>query len=152
IKKSALRLYLCCIELVSHDTFIREFGLSDTFNSWFRVLELHLWMLMVRLSDEGKDGLALRNSIINYMWQDIDKKTKKLGVSTMTARREGVMDISEQFKAALFSYDEGLLGDDKQLAGALWRNFFDKNCNNAHDLERMVEYVRKQVYHFDWMI
>ena len=28
------------------------------------------------------------------------------------------------FQAALFVYDEGLLGGDKELANALWRRFF----------------------------
>lgn len=37
------------------------------------------------------------------------------------------------------------MSDDVVLAGALWRNLFDKNCAHASHLELMVEYVRKQV-------
>ena len=32
--------------------------------------------------------------------------------------------LADEFNAALFVYDEGLLGSDMQLANALWRRFF----------------------------
>ena len=35
---------------------------------------------MVRLAQEGQEGIFLRNSMIKFVWEDIDKKTKKLGV------------------------------------------------------------------------
>ena len=53
--------------------------------------------------------------------------------------------MSEQFQAALIGYDEGLLLDDKVLAGALWRRFFQRNCKDPEHLERLVHYIRKQV-------
>lgn len=52
--------------------------------------------------------------------------------------------MSEGFQAALVNYDEGILSDDKVLAGALWRRFFDRNCT-ARQLEVMVKYVRQSV-------
>lgn len=153
LRRSSLRLYLCCVELVDHDLFLREFKLPDTFNSWFRITELHIWLCMVRLAGEGKEGKFLRNNMLQFMWQDIEKKTKKLGeqAASSSARREGIQALSEQFKAILFAYDEGLLSDDKALAGALWRNFFEKDCKDVAHLERMVEYVRKQLCTIDNM-
>lgn len=59
--------------------------------------------------------------------------------------RDQLSDVSEQFQAALLTYDEGLLRDDKVLASALWRRFFSKECYDAIQLEHMVCYVRKQV-------
>ncbi len=40
---------------------------------------------------------------------------------------------------------QGLMGHDRVLAGALWRTFFDKACEDPVKLELMVQYVRKQV-------
>jgi len=37
------------------------------------------------------------------------------------------------------------MSDDIVLAGALWRNLFDKDCAHVVHLELMVQYVRKQV-------
>lgn len=153
LRSSSLRLYLCCVELADHDLFLREFELPDTFNSWFRITELHVWLCMVRLAQEGKEGKFLRNNMLQFMWQDIEKKTKKLGerAASSSARREGIQALSEQFRAILFAYDEGLLSDDKALAGALWRNFFEKDCKDVAHLEKMVEYVRRQLCSVDKM-
>lgn len=43
-------------------------------------------------------------------------------------------------------YFQGVLGTDMELAGSLWRSFFqgDKELDPV-DLENMVRYVRKQV-------
>lgn len=40
---------------------------------------------------------------------------------------------------------QGVLSDDRVLAAALWRNLFNRECEDPRQLELMVEYVRKQV-------
>ncbi len=40
---------------------------------------------------------------------------------------------------------QGILSDDCVLAAALWRNLFNRECEDPRQLELMVEYVRKQV-------
>jgi cytochrome b pre-mRNA-processing protein 3 len=150
LHKSGLSVYLCCAELPDYDAMLRELHLTDTFNSWVRLLQLHIWMCMVRLTPEGREGKFIRNSVLNFLWQDINKKSKKLGeLASFSSRAEGLQAISEQFKSSLFAYDEGLMGNDHVLAGALWRNLFDKNCADVSHLEQMVEYVRRQLAHLD---
>jgi cytochrome b pre-mRNA-processing protein 3 len=56
-----------------------------------------------------------------------------------------VQELSEQFQAAMIGYDEGLLSDDKTLAGAVWRTFLQQDCNEPENVERLVHYIRKQV-------
>lgn len=55
--------------------------MPDTFFSWFLITELHVWMLMVRFMAEGKYGKIARNILVEAMWDDIEIRTKKLGVS-----------------------------------------------------------------------
>lgn len=55
--------------------------MPDTFFSWFLVTELHVWMLMVRYMAEGKDGKTVRNNLVEAMWNDVDNRINKLGVS-----------------------------------------------------------------------
>lgn len=55
-----------------------------------------------------------------------------------------VDELSEQFQAALIAYDEGLQSNDIVLASALWRRFFNQNCNSPEKLESLIHYVRKQ--------
>jgi len=107
---------------------------------------------MVRLAQEGREGIILRNFMVEFFWEDLDKKMKKLGTMlTSTTRREGIQELSERFKASLFAYDEGLMGDDKVLAGCVWRTLFEKSCDDAQHLDTVVRYIRKQVAHLDEM-
>lgn len=55
-------------------------NLPDTFNSWFLITELHVWMMMVKAMEMGEDGQQVRNFIVEAMWQDVSTKGKKLGV------------------------------------------------------------------------
>uniref|UniRef100_A0A3Q3M0L3 Ubiquinol-cytochrome c reductase complex assembly factor 1 n=1 Tax=Labrus bergylta TaxID=56723 RepID=A0A3Q3M0L3_9LABR len=44
---------------------------------------------------------------------------------------------------------QGILSDDCVLAAALWRNLFNRDCEDPKQLELMVEYVRKQMQYID---
>lgn len=142
-------LYEKVVDNINYEEFFREMSLPDTFNSWFIVTELHIWMLMVRAMDEGDDGRFIRNCIVAALWEDTRQKVKNIGMEHYYTAREQIHDLSEHFQAALLTYDEGLLGDDKVLASALWRRFFSKQCYDAEQLEHMVCYVRKQMHQFD---
>lgn len=57
--------------------------LPDTFNSWFLVTELHMWMLMVKATEFGQDGRTISYYMVEAMWGDVSEKGKKLGVSIL---------------------------------------------------------------------
>ena len=40
---------------------------------------------------------------------------------------------------------QGALGNDTDLAGAVWRNIFEMNCTDVSHVELMVDYIRRQV-------
>lgn len=54
--------------------------MADTFHSWFIVRSLHVWMLMARLMHEGESGRLVRNALVEAMWEDVEVKSKHLGV------------------------------------------------------------------------
>lgn len=62
---------------------MEKHDLPDTFYSWFVITELHIWMLSARAMAEGKEGQLLRNSLVEALWTDVAKRTKKLGVILM---------------------------------------------------------------------
>lgn len=68
-----------------------------------------------------------------------------LQAENISAANEQVLVLGDQFQAALVAYDEGLLSNDKVLASALWRRFFDRSCDKPERLETMVKYIRQQV-------
>ncbi|XP_062271477.1 ubiquinol-cytochrome-c reductase complex assembly factor 1 [Scomber scombrus] len=148
IKIAALRMYTCCVERINYDEFFEKCTLPDTLNSWFLVAQLHVWMCLVRMRQEGREGKYMCRYIVHSMWEDVEQRSKIMGIDA-THRKEGMKAMTETFYAAIFGYDEGILADDTVLAAALWRNLFNYQCDDPKQLEDMVEYVRKQMQYID---
>ncbi|XP_049856757.1 ubiquinol-cytochrome-c reductase complex assembly factor 1-like [Schistocerca gregaria] len=145
LKRAGYLLYENAADRIDYKKFFKVFQMPDTLNSWFLITELHVWMLMVRSMAADKEGRYLRNIIVEAMWNDVSARAKKLGAANPGLVREQLSEMSEQFQAAIMGYDEGLLSDDKVLAGAVWRRFFERNCNNPEAVECLVRYIRKQI-------
>ncbi|XP_029358097.1 ubiquinol-cytochrome c reductase complex assembly factor 1 [Echeneis naucrates] len=148
IKLAALRMYTCCVERINYDEFFEQCSLPDTLNSWFLVAQLHVWMCLVRMRQEGRTGKYMCQYIVHSMWEDVDQRSKIMGIEAIQ-RKESIKVMIQTFYAAIFAYDEAILSDDKMLASALWRNLFTCQCEDPKQLELMVEYVRKQMQYID---
>lgn len=156
MKFSSYYLYESVADHLNYVDFFDQFGMPNTFNSWFLVTELHVWMLLVRSMAEGpeknEDGRFMRNTIVEAMWTDVSSRAKKLGAHNPSRVRQQTETLSHQFQAALINYDEGLQGDDKTLAGSLWRRFFVKEeACDVEKVELLVQYVRAQMNALDQM-
>ncbi|KAL7065183.1 hypothetical protein AAHC03_05114 [Spirometra sp. Aus1] len=44
--------------------FVTKLGLPDTFQSWFSLTTLHIWMCLVRLRREGQEGRILKQTFV----------------------------------------------------------------------------------------
>ncbi|XP_013870750.1 ubiquinol-cytochrome c reductase complex assembly factor 1 [Austrofundulus limnaeus] len=148
MKIAALRMYTCCVERINYDEFFERCSLADTLNSWFLVTQLHVWMCLVRMRQEGREGRFLCHYIVHAMWGDVEQRSKIMGIDAFH-RKETMKTMTENFYAAMLGYDEGILSDDRVLAAALWRNLFCCQCEEPQQLELLVEYVRKQMQFID---
>lgn len=61
-------------------------------------------------------------------------------------RKKQLMILASQFQAAFYGYDEGIQSNDMVLAAVIWRRFFGFECDDARELERLVKYMRIQVF------
>ncbi|XP_025987705.2 ubiquinol-cytochrome-c reductase complex assembly factor 1 isoform X2 [Solenopsis invicta] len=142
-------VYEHVMKQVDYAFFFKHFNMADTFFSWFLVTELHVWMIMVRYMADEKDGKDVRKYAVSAMWDDTKARVENLGTIKSKLKNQQIEEISHQFNAAIIGYDEGIQSDDKTLAGALWRRFFQSECNNPEHVETLVLYVRKQICLFD---
>uniref|UniRef100_A0A8C6GCG1 Ubiquinol-cytochrome c reductase complex assembly factor 1 n=1 Tax=Mus spicilegus TaxID=10103 RepID=A0A8C6GCG1_MUSSI len=124
IKIAALRMYTSCVEKTDFEEFFLRCQMPDTFNSWFLITLLHVWMCLVRMKQEGRTGKYMCRIIVHFMWEDVEQRGRVMG---------------------------GILSDDHGLAAALWRTFFNQKCEDPRQLELLVEYVRKQMQYLDSM-
>lgn len=148
IKIAALRMYTCCVERIDYEEFFEKCNLPDTLNSWFLVTQLHVWMCMVRMKQQGREGKYMCRFIVYSMWEDAEQRGKVMGIDSVTMKKT-MRALTEIFYASIFGYDEGIISDDRVLSAALWRNLFNMRCDDPRQLELMVEYVRKQMQYLD---
>ena len=44
---------------------------------------LHVWLCMVRMKREGKDGETIIRELVANFWEDVEQRISELGVSEM---------------------------------------------------------------------
>ncbi|KAL4084551.1 hypothetical protein QTP88_027499 [Uroleucon formosanum] len=138
-------LYERLVDQIPFDQIITKLDLPDTFNSWFIITELHLWMIFVRFMNEGTQGTMIRNFIMEALWNDVEFRSKKLAIVNADIRHRQIKELSDQLRGALVGYDEGWLSNDMVLASMVWRRVFNKECNDPEKIELVVKYIRKQM-------
>jgi len=121
LKASGYILLTHCAQRTELLRFFETFDMPDTFYSWFLVTELHVWLMGCRLMTEGDQGRLVRNSMVEALWADCENRAKAIGDLSLSARSKQIASVAEEFQAALFIYDEGLVGNDMEMANALWR-------------------------------
>ncbi|XP_063978299.1 ubiquinol-cytochrome-c reductase complex assembly factor 1 [Diachasmimorpha longicaudata] len=149
LRPQAWLLYRDCVDGIDYLGLFKEFRMADTFFSWFLVTELHVWMLLVKLMNNELLGLELRKNVVEAMWQDAHMRKKQLGSVKESVVKEHMTQLGQQFNASILGYDEGLLSNDKVLAGAVWRRFLQSECNDPEVVEKLVIYIRKTMIMLD---
>uniref|UniRef100_A0A8C8YJ34 Ubiquinol-cytochrome c reductase complex assembly factor 1 n=1 Tax=Prolemur simus TaxID=1328070 RepID=A0A8C8YJ34_PROSS len=81
IKIAALRMYTSCVEKTDFEEFFLRCQMPDTFNSWFLITLLHVWMCLVRMKQEGRTGKYMCRIIVHFMWEDVEQRGRVMGVS-----------------------------------------------------------------------
>lgn len=141
--KSVL-LYGQAVDSLNISNFVSKFRMPNTFNSWFLVVEIHVWMLMVRAMAEKEHGQTIRNGLVTALWTDTLTRGKEMAPGSFRLIKKQIGTLSEQFQYAIISYDEGL-SDDKLMASALWKRFFESNCDDYEHIELLIKYIRCNV-------
>lgn len=145
ISGKSVLIYAKGVDQLNYNAISTKFNMPNTFNTWFLITEIHVWMLMVRAMAERDRGQLIRNNIVESMWSDALERSKIVAPDDSRIVKKQIHELSGQFQYAIVSYDEGLTKDDKQLASALWKRFFNSNCDNYEHIELMVKYVRINV-------
>ncbi|KFD45432.1 hypothetical protein M513_13693 [Trichuris suis] len=164
---AAAMLYLQCANGVDYLNFIEKYHMPDTFMSWFKITVLHIWMVLLRLTGTATVQAVVKQEMVYCLWDDVDGRLaqlKRISPSVSVKRRETLGECYGLLLISFCEYDEvssgntvglsknitfqGILGDDKTLAGALWRNMYNRELVDPVVLSNLVRYVRFQVIPF----
>ncbi|XP_032304426.1 ubiquinol-cytochrome-c reductase complex assembly factor 1 isoform X2 [Coturnix japonica] len=127
IKVAALRMYTCCVEKTDYEEFFNRCQMPDTLNSWFLVAQLHVWMCLVRMKQEGRAGKYMCRYIVHCMWEDVEQRGKVMGFSLQGLKQQ---QAAKRSKAVCYSYKRAELKNEAwcklELYRSLMKNFEGK--------------------------
>ncbi|KAK4701995.1 cytochrome b pre-mRNA-processing protein 3, partial [Phenoliferia sp. Uapishka_3] len=106
--------------------FYEECQLPPSFQTWFSITTLHVWLLTVRFRSLPPPlGRTYTQELINHFFIDVELRIRGPYAVTQSRLIKGYMkDMLEQYRGSVTAYDEALVGGDAVMAAAIWRNVF----------------------------
>src|SRR5690606_17513339 len=122
--RAAGELYRVAVQQAREPAFYADFGVPDTLDGRFETLSLHVFLLLRRLGGEVAEkepALKLAQAIFDTMFIDMDENLREIGVGDLSVGKK-VKQMAQALYGRIAAYEDGLAGDDAELAEAVRRN------------------------------
>lgn len=96
-------------------------GLPNTFETWYLLMVLHVWMVSAR-SRSGSSALRrISEDVSSTLCTDLEKRLYEGGVTNFRVISRTLKDLLDSYYGQLLAYDEGLSEGEAVMVAALWR-------------------------------
>ncbi|KAJ7539217.1 hypothetical protein O6H91_11G081400 [Diphasiastrum complanatum] len=124
--------------------------LEQNFRTTHALLVLHLWLCLVRLRAEGKEGVEAGQYLYEVFNHDVEQRVVKAGVKMLVSK--WMKELEKNFYGAVSAYDAAMKpnASKDELAQALWRNVFAEDDSllpsgpPAAPVHALARYVRRE--------
>ncbi|MFN7169338.1 MAG: ubiquinol-cytochrome C chaperone family protein [Pannonibacter sp.] len=128
---SEYALYGAIVAQSRKAAFYANLGAPDTVDGRFDMIILHAMLLFRRLQGEGKEAVAVSQSVFDIFFADMDGSLREMGISDNAVPKK-VKRMAEAFFGRAAAYGAAIdAGDLNALAAAVDRNFFPENSTPA---------------------
>jgi len=136
-------LYAKAVAQARLPVFYAEREVPDTVDGRFDLLVLHVFLLLHRLGEEGRETKRLNQDLFDLMFADMDRSLREMGVSDMSVGKR-VKEMARAFYGRVDAY-EPVLNDKAKLEEALARNLYRGIEVKQSSLAAMAHYIQTQV-------
>ncbi|CAH8500907.1 unnamed protein product [Schistosoma turkestanicum] len=149
LRISGENMFIICAEYPVFEDFVQHLKLPDTFQTWFSLTVLHIWMCYVRLRPERDEGYFMKKWMDRALWEDMGRRLRAFKILMGSSKQ--IRIFRGQYFGNMVAYDEALLSySDSHLATALWNNiWFSCPTTTFQEIEILIKYVRKQLEHLE---
>ncbi|KAJ3689028.1 hypothetical protein LUZ61_018192 [Rhynchospora tenuis] len=127
------------------------FNLEKTFKTTFSLLVLHMWLVLRRLKEEGKEGTEFGQYLYEIYNHDLELRVAKAGVNLLLTK--WMKDLEKIFYGNIVAYDAATTQEAKHedLANVLWRNIFSEDGSDSMrdaastSVQAMARYTRREL-------
>ncbi|KAK3125036.1 hypothetical protein QOZ80_7BG0599200 [Eleusine coracana subsp. coracana] len=126
------------------------FQLEKTFKTTFSLLVLHMWLVLRRLKEEGKDGVKFGQYIYEMYNHDVELRVSKAGVNLLLTK--WMKELEKIFYGNIVKYDAAISPEARQddLVNVIWRNIYAEEGTEAIDVaatpavQALARYTRRE--------
>jgi len=126
------------------------FQLEKTFKTTFSLLVLHMWLVLRRLKEEGKDGVKFGQYIYEMYNHDVELRVSKAGVNLLLTK--WMKELEKIFYGNIVKYDAAISAEARQddLVNVIWRNIYAEEGSEAMDaaaapaVQALARYTRRE--------
>lgn len=140
-------LYDRCAERahVERNFWYGDCALPETYQSWFQITNLHVYLLLTRFRAFDKAAYkTYSQELINHFFIDAESRMRdRFGVQTSRLVKGYMRDMHMQHRGSVLGYDEGLATGDAMLAQALWRNIWGAGWGTVAGVKRKLAGIDK---------
>ncbi|ESQ43454.1 hypothetical protein EUTSA_v10014342mg [Eutrema salsugineum] len=117
-------IYKRIVSQVDKPAIYEVFNLEKTFKITYSLLVLHMWLVLRRLKEEGKEGVDIGQHVYEIYNHDVELRVSKAGVNLLL--HKWMKELERIFYGNVVAYDSALLPEAKpnELQIKLWRNIF----------------------------
>src|SRR3546814_8351025 len=102
------------------------------------MVALHVFLLRRRLGAEAarkQDAQKLAQGIFDTMFLDMDENLREIGVGDLSVGKK-VKQMAQAMYGRIAAYEDGLAGNEAQLAAAVRRNRSEEHTSELQSLKR----------------
>nr|CAD1835073.1 unnamed protein product [Ananas comosus var. bracteatus] len=143
-------VYRRVISQVDKPAIYDVFQLEKTFKTTFSLLVLHMWLVLRRLKEDGKEGVQFGQYLYEIYNHDLELRVSKAGVNLLLIK--WMKELEKIFYGNIVAYDAAMKPEARHddLANAIWRNIFSEdgsentNAAAATAVQAMARYTRRE--------
>jgi cytochrome b pre-mRNA-processing protein 3 len=146
IESAAHDLYKAAVTQARQEGFYLSLDVPDSVDGRFDLLTLHVFLLLHRLGEGGRQAKVLSQAVFDLMFTDMDGNLREMGVSDLAVGGR-VKTMAKAFYGRIGAYEPGLQsegGDLSVLKEALLRNLYRGVATDDRVLTAMALYIRRE--------
>lgn len=140
--RGSKNLYQAVVQQAAEPRLYEVFDLQKKFANEYNMLCLHVWMLLVRLRSEGKDGKDIAQMVYETFQDNVEARVRGEGVKVRL--NKWLNELEQMFYGMSFAFDKSLTGDEV-ITGALLRNFYNDDKSKQKPAEILSRYVTREL-------
>lgn len=148
--RASRNLYAQVTARAEDERFTHALGLPTSFRATYSLLVLHVWLCLVRLRAEGRDGAEVGQALYDLFFHDCELRVVATGVKVLISK--WTTELEKNFYGAAAAYDGAMqpAAPPDALAQALWRNVFAEDGSEmptgaaAAPVQALARYVRRE--------